>query len=146
MSVSIFLVKFALDSHGAYVDGRSDLIESVTVPSDLFHNLVSGTGGAKRSQLEVFEDESRRQSFQIDCYLPDDASRLRERLREIFLDKLRKSAAEVGSAAINQLEAKLLQGILGEFKALTTLDALLTQKLEGFRDDDSMVVRVDANE
>jgi hypothetical protein len=146
MSVSIFLVKFALDSNGAYVDGRSDLIESVTVPSDLFDNLVAGTDVAKRSQLEVFEDENMRESFQIDCYLSDDASRVRERLRELFLDKLRNSAVEVGSASINQLEVKLLEAILGAFKVLTNLDALLTQKLEGFRDDDSMVVRVDTNE
>ncbi|TGP44902.1 hypothetical protein EN871_09995 [bacterium M00.F.Ca.ET.228.01.1.1] len=146
MSVSIFLIKFALDSGGAYVDGRSDLIESVTVPSDLFHNLVAGTDGIKRSQLKVFEDESRRESFQIGCYLPDDASRLRERLREVFLDKLRNSAAEVGAASVNQLDAKPLEAILGAFRALTNLDALLTQKLEGFRDDDSMVVRVDTNE
>lgn len=146
MSVNIFLVKFALDSGGAYVDGRSDLIESVTVPSDLFHNLVAATDGAKCSQLQVFEDESRSASFQIDCYLPDDASRLRERLREVFLDKLRKSAAEVGSASVNQLEVKFLEAILGTFKVLTNLDALLTQKLEGFRDDESMVVRVDTNE
>lgn len=146
MSVNIFLVKFVLDSNCAYVDGMSDLVESVTVPSDIFHNLVAGTDGAKQSQLQVFEDESRSASFQIGCYLPNDVSRLRARLREVFLDKLRNSAAEVGSASVNQLDVKLLEAILGVFKVLTNLDALLTQKLEGFRDDDSMVVRVVTNE
>lgn len=146
MSVNIFLVKFALDSGGAYVDGRSDLIESVTVPSDLFFNLVEAADGAKSSRLQVFEDESKRVSFQIDCYLPDDTFRLRERLREVFLDELRKSAAEVGSASVNQLEFKFLDATLGRFNALTNLDALLTQKLKDFRDDESMVVRVDTNE
>lgn len=146
MSVNIFLVKFTLDSRGTYVDGGSDLIESVTVPSEIFHSLVAGTDGAKRSLLEVFEDESRRESFQIGCYLPDDASRLRDRLREVFLDKLRNSAVGVGSASVNQLDVKFLEAILGAFKVLTNLDALLTQKLDGFRDDDSMVVRVDTNE
>lgn len=146
MSVSIFLVKFSLDSCGAYIDGRSDLIESVTVPSDLFHQLVMGTEGPQLSQLEVFEDESRRESFQVSCYLPNEASRLREHLREIFLNTLRKSADEVGAVSMNHLETKVLEAILGTFKALTSLDALLTRKLETFRDDESMVVRVDTNE
>jgi len=146
MSVSIFLVKFALDSSGAYVDGRSDLIESVTVPCDLFHKLAMGTEGLQLSQLEVFEDESRRESFQVSCYLPNEASRLREHLREIFLDTLRKSADEVGSVSMNHLEAKVINVILGTFKTLTNLDALLTRKLEVFCDDESVVVRVDINE
>ena len=146
MSVSIFLVKFSLDSSGAYFDGKSDLIESVTMPSDLFHQIVAKTEGVQLSQLEIFEDESRRKNFQIDCYLPNDAVNLRERLRDTFLDTIRKSAGEVGSASINQLEVKILEAIIGKFKALTNFDALLTKKLEFFRNDDSMVVRVDANE
>ncbi len=146
MLVNIFLVKFELDSNSAYVDGMSDLVESVSVPSDIFRNLVAGTDGAKPSQLEVFEDESKSKSFQIGCYLPADVSSLRARLREIFLGKVRNSAAAVGSASVNQVDVKLLEAMLGEFKVLTSLDALLTRKLEGFRDDDSMVVRVDINE
>lgn len=146
MSVSIFLVKFALDSQGAYVDGRSDLIESVNVPSAIFDSLVAGTDGANYSQLTVFEDETKRECFQINCYLPGDASKLRERLRELFLEKLRSSAAEVGSASVNRLEIRFLEEILNTFRALTSLDMLLTRKLEGFLDDDSMVVRVDTNE
>lgn len=146
MLVNIFLVKFELDSNSAYVDGMSDLVESVSVPSDIFRSLVAGTDGVKHSQLQVFEDESKSTSFQIGCYLPADVSRLRARLREMFLDKIRESAAAVGSASVNQINVKLLEEILGEFKVLTSLDALLTRKLEGFRDDDSMVVRADINE
>ena len=146
MLVNIFLVKFELDSNSAYIDGMSDLVESVSVPSDVFRSLVAGAGGAKPSLLEVFEDESKSKSFQIGCYLPADVSSLRAHLREIFLSKVRDSAVAVGSASVNQVDAKLLEAMLGEFKVLTSLDALLTRKLEGFRDDDSMVVRVDINE
>lgn len=146
MLVNIFLVKFELDSNSAYVDGMSDLIESVSVPSDIFRRLVAGEDGVKSSQLQVFEDESMSASFQIGCYLSADVSRLRARLREMFLAKVRDSAAAVGSASANQIDVKLLEEMLGEFKVLMSLDALLTRKLEGFRDDDSMVVRADINE
>lgn len=146
MLVNIFLVKFELDSASAYLDGMSDLVESVSVPLDIYHSLIAGGGGVKQSQLQVFEDESKSMSFQIGCYLPADVSRLRTCLREMFVDKVRDSAGAVGSASINQIGAKLLEEILGEFKVLTSLDALLSRKLEDFFDDDSMVVRVDINE
>ena len=146
MSVDIFLVKFTLDSSGAYVDTESDLIESVTIPSDLFHELRTRRPGAKSSLLQVFEHEDKQASFEIDCYLPDDASTLRDDLRAVFLQKLRKFAVDTGSASVDQLKTGLVDSILGTFKSLTNLDALLTRKLEGFRDDDSVVVRVNANE
>jgi hypothetical protein len=146
MTVNIFLVNFALDESGAYIDGRSDLIESVTLPFNLFQKLAGFDGGIRRSQLKVFEDENKCASFQIDCYLPDDVSRLRDSLRTEFLDKLRKSAAEIGSATVDQVEPNFLRTLLSAFKLLTNLDALLTQKLERFREDESIVVRVHTNE
>lgn len=146
MVVNIFLVKFELDSNGAYIDGMSDLIESVSVPSDIFHSLVTTTDGVTLSKLEVFQDESRSASFEIRCYLPGDVFKLRGRLREVFLDKLRNSVAEIGTASVDELDARLLEAILGLFKVLTSLDDLLTRKLKGFLADDSMVVRVDTNE
>lgn len=146
MLVNIFLVKFELDTSCAYIDGMSDLVESVSVPLDIFRSLIAGKDGVKYSQLEVYEDENRSVSFHIGCYLPDDVARLRARLREVFLDKLRESATEFGPASVKQVDVKLLETILGLFKILTSLDALLTRKLEGFLDDDSMVVRVDINE
>lgn len=146
MSADIFLVKFELDSNSAYVDGMSDLVESVSVPSDIFRSLVAGTDAAKLSKLQVFEDESKTESFEIGCYLPSDVSMLRARLREMFLAKVRDSAAAAGSDSAIQINVKLLEEMLGELKVITSLDALLTRKLQGFRDDDSVVVRADINE
>lgn len=146
MSVHIFLVEWILDSDNAYIDGKSHLIRAVTVPSYLFEKLATAGDGVKSSQLQVFEDEARLTSFQIDCYLPDDVARLRDDVRRAFVDALRQSAGEVGSVSAAELDIKQLEPILHTFETLTSLDALLTQKLELFRDDERIVVRVDTDE
>lgn len=146
MPACIYLVKYELDPEGAYIDGASDLIESVTVPSDLFLKLIESTHGAKHSQLQVFEDELKNASFKISCYLQDDVLKLKERLREVFLDELRKSASHINSVSLKNMEHNFLDATMGTFKVLTNLDALLTLKLKFFLDDESVVVRVNTDE
>lgn len=146
MSACIFLVNYELDSDGAYIDSASDLIEFVTVPSDLFLSLVDAKHAVKSSQLQVFEDEKKCASFQINCFLPDDVLRLKERVREVFLDELRKSAIEANLASNKKGELDFLDATLSTFKVLTNLDALLTQKMKIFSDDQSIVVRVNNDE
>lgn len=146
MSTCILLVNYELDSDGAYIDGASDLIEFVTVPSDLFLSLVDEKNAVKSSQLRVFEDESKCASFQINCFLPDDVLRLKGRVREVFLDELRKSALDASLASSKKGEFDFLDTTFSTFKALTNLDALLTRKLKDFGDDQNIIVRVNTDE
>lgn len=146
MSVTFFLVKFELDSGSAYLDGKSDLIEFVDVPIDIFHALVAEGGGIQCSKLEIFENETRSASYQIDCYVTPDVDRLRARLRKIILNKIKESAAELSTAFDGENDVRALEAIMGMFKVLTNLDYLLTRKLNGYRDDDSIVVRVSGHE
>lgn len=146
MSACIFLVNYELDSDGAYIDSASDLIEFVTVPSDLFLSLLDAKQAVKSSQLQVFEDESKCASFQINCFLPDEVLRLKERVREVFLDELQKSALHANLASTKNEELDFLDATFSTFKVLTNLDALLTRKLKIFSDDQSIVVRVNTNE
>lgn len=146
MSTCIFLVKYELDSEGAYIDGASDLIEFVDVPKELLSKLVDGKDILASSCLKIFEDDSKSASFEINCYLPGDILKIKENLRALFIRNVCEAARNFTDADLNYSAADNIEKIFADFRSLTNLDALLDKKIRYFFDDDSVIVRVDVNE
>jgi len=144
MPVDFYLVKYELDPDGAYIDTSSDLICSITVSDEIYDAIMATEHGdpPQISSLEVFEETDKNKSFEVDCFQPNDVSKIRDRLREIFRDKVSAAAREFENSSTDLPGSESLERYFSQFRAITGLDELLSLKVMSYGTDAGVVVRV----